>query len=198
MELAPRQCRRLLRQWGVSLRKPSSGNRACRPSETGRAQKNSTRWPPMRRSISGPWTRCISSNTGRAARMWVPPEVKDPVLLQKVPDIRISGYRRPQPVSLPHSDGDRGGCQPQRLRKTSRGCTSLSVVYKRPSPMARLKLASSGETWGRKAAPRRLRLTKRQRSTVEANTSKRRTKPGQAIRSLGSEGWSADGFVRSS
>ena len=34
----------------------------------------------MRRSISGPWTRCISSNTGCTAGCGVAPQVKDPVL----------------------------------------------------------------------------------------------------------------------
>ena len=76
--------------WGVSLPKPSSGNRACRPSETGGAQKNSTRWPPMRRSISGPWTRCIFQQHGSRRPDVGSSGSQGAVLLQKVPDIRIS------------------------------------------------------------------------------------------------------------
>ena len=64
LELGTRQCRRLFAPVGVSLPQASSGDRGSTFKQA--RIKNSTLWPNDR-SISGPWKRCISSNTGRAA-----------------------------------------------------------------------------------------------------------------------------------
>ena len=63
------------------------------PTPRGRQPiKNSTPWQKTRAvDLYGPWTKCISNNTARAARMWIAPEIKDPVLLHH-PTRKSVGY----------------------------------------------------------------------------------------------------------
>ena len=70
----------------------------------------------------------------------------------------------------------------RRDLKTPGGCTV--ILFTKAIAMARLKLASSGEDVGQKAAPVDCAY---QAAEVDGGSEyvKRRTKPGQAIRSLG-------------